>query len=273
MTNRSTTEEVTPADRRNMRLATLSACWGAIPQVMVKDSGIIVIFAALIGASEMVSVMSTALLDLAVCLLMLPWAALSDRLGFQRQITLAVYVGVTALLISVCAPWAHGWASAVLLSTLTIFAVAMSAYMAAWLPLLERIVPLSERGLFFGRMRFAWQLTATGFILASGWFIGRYATVGRLQIIIVLAAVASLGRAFFVNRIVLKPITRPPPRRLSATIRDALANRSLTGFSVYLFFLYIAANATIPVIIVFARNHLCLADSLVVMLWPLPWAD
>lgn len=54
--------------RRNMRLATLSACWGAIPQVMVKDSGIVVIFAALIGASEMVSVMSTALLDLAICL-------------------------------------------------------------------------------------------------------------------------------------------------------------------------------------------------------------
>ena len=36
-----------------MRLATLSACWGALPQVMVKDSGIIVIFAALMGASEL----------------------------------------------------------------------------------------------------------------------------------------------------------------------------------------------------------------------------
>lgn len=262
----SKSERATPEERRNMRLATLSACWGALPQVMVKDSGIIVIFAALIGASEMVSVMSTALLDLAVCLLMLPWAALSDRLGVRRQITWAVCVGVVALLISACAPWTHSWASRVLLGALAAFAVAMSAYTAAWFPLLERVVPPAERGLFFGHMRFAWQLTAALFILASSWFVGRYATIGRLQVIIVLAAVASLGRAFYVNRIVLQPIAEAVPMRLGAAIRDALVNRSLTGFGVYLFFLYTAANAAIPVVIVFARNHLRLADSLVVML-------
>ena len=262
----SKSEGVTPEERRNMRLLTLSACWGALPQVMVKDSGIIVIFAALIGASEMVSVMSTALLDMAVCLLMLPWAALSDRLGVRRQINLAVCVSVVALLVSACAPWTHRWASSVLLGALVAFAVAISAYTAAWFPLLERVVPPTERGLFFGRMRFSWQLTSAVFILASGWFVGRYATIGRLQAIIVLAAVVSLGRVFYVNRIVLKPVAKSPPLRLGAAIRDALANRSLTGFGVYLFFLYTAANAAIPVVIVFARNHLRLADSLVVML-------
>ncbi len=249
-----------------MRLAITSACWGALPQVMVKDSGIIVIFAALIGASEMVSVMSTALQDLAVCLLMLPCAALSDRLGVKRQISLFVWMGSVAMMVSACAPWMHEWASRVLLGAIGVFAVAMSGYTAAWFPLLERVVPPSQRGSFFGRMRFAWQTTATLFILTSGWFLGRYATVERLQVIIVLAATASLGRAFYVSRIVLKPIEKSSPMRLSAAIRDAVANRSLTGFGVYLFFLYLAANAAIPVVIVFARNYLHLADSLVVML-------
>lgn len=261
-----TTEEVTPEARRNMRLAITSTCWGELPSVIVKDSGIIVIFTALIGASEMVSVMSTALQDLALCLFMLPWAALSDRLGVKRQISLAMYVSVVALFVSVCSPWAQGWASSVLLGSLTIYAIAMSAYLAAWLPLLEQVVPPAVRGLFFGRMRFAWQLTSTVFILASSWFVGRYATIGRLQLIIVLAAVASLGRIFYVNRIVLKPIKESPPMRLYDAIRDVLANRSLTGFGVYLFFLYTAANAAIPVVIVFARNDLHLADSLVIVL-------
>lgn len=266
MPDRITTDEVTPEDRRNMRLATLSACWGALPQVMVKDSGIIIIFASLIGASEMVSVMSTGLQDLTLCLLMLPWAALSDRLGVQRQICLTVYMGCLALLVCACAPWMDRWASSVLLGALATFAVVISGYTAAWFPLLDRVVPPAERGFFFGRMRFAWQTTATLFILGSGWFIGRYATVGRLQTIIVLAAIASLGRAFFVSRIVLKPIERPAPMRLGAAIRDAVANRSLIGFGVYLFFLYLAANAAIPVVIVFSKNYLRLADSLVVML-------
>ena len=41
---------------------------------------------------------------------------------------------------------------------------------------------------------------------------------------------------------------------------------ALVGFGVYLLFLYAAAGATIPVIFVFARNQLHLADGLVVTL-------
>lgn len=261
-----TQQQVPEEARRNMRKATLSACWGAIPQVMVKDSGIIVIFAALIGASEMVAVMSTALLDLATCLLMLPMAALSDRLGVQRQIILAVWVSAAALLVTACAPWAGEMSSVVLMGALVVFAITMSTYTAAWFPLLERVVPPTERGLFFGRMRFAWQLTSAIFIFASGWFVGRYATIGRLQAIIVVAALISLGRAYYVSRIALQPLARTTSMRLVAAVRDALSNRALTGFGVYLFFLYMAANAAIPVVIVFARNHLRLADSLIVIL-------
>ena len=61
-----------------MRYAILSACWGAVTQVMVRDSSLIVIFAALVGAGEVVGVLSTGLLDLALCLLMLLSLALGS---------------------------------------------------------------------------------------------------------------------------------------------------------------------------------------------------
>lgn len=166
--------------RANMRFLIRSACWGAIPQVMVKDSSLFIVFAALVGAGDMVSVMCTALNDAVLCLLMLPFAMLSDRIGVRRQLVTAVCAGVGALLLAAASPWLGASGGGMLLLALALFAVAMSAYSAAWFPLLEQVVPPSERGLFFGRMRFSWQLVSAAFIAVSGLFIGRFATVGRL---------------------------------------------------------------------------------------------
>ncbi|HOX05017.1 MAG TPA: MFS transporter [Planctomycetota bacterium] len=259
-----------PADpaqqHREVGFAIRSACWGSIPQVMVKDSSVIVIFAALIGASETVSVLCTSLQDLANCLLVLPFAWLSTRLGCVRQIVLASLCSVLALLAAAAAPWCGPAAGPVMMLALILFAVTLSAYVAAWFPLVDAVVPPGERGLFFGRMRFAWQLCATLFILASGWFVGKYATVPRLQIIIVLAALVSLGRAWYIARIRSAPMPDPRGLDLRTGVREALGNRPLTGFAIYLFFLYAAANATVPVVFVFARYHLKLPDNVIVIL-------
>ncbi|MCF7837285.1 MAG: MFS transporter [Candidatus Marinimicrobia bacterium] len=263
MQETTTATESAALSRRNMRFAIRSACWGATPQVMVRDSSIIIIFAALIGASETVSVLTTGLGDLALCLLMLPFAALSDRIGVKRQVMGAHLITVGAFLLIAAAAWMGAAAGAVLVIALIIFAISLSAYAAAWFPMLEEIVPPHERGLFFGRLRVSWQLVSAVFILLSGWFVGRFATVGRLQAVIVVAALASLGRVWYVARIRTGPISRQP-LKLQTALLEAVRNRALTGFAIYLFFLYLAANATPPIIFVFARNHLHLADNLII---------
>jgi hypothetical protein len=252
--------------RREIRYAILSACWGTLPQTMVKDSSVIVIFAALIGASETVSVLCTSLQDLANCLLVLPFAWLSTRLGCVRQIVWSVVVSVLALLAVAAAPWCGPAGKAVMVAALIVFAVTLSAYVAAWFPLVDAVVPVGERGLFFGRMRFAWQICATVFILASGWYVGRKATLPQLQIIIAVAALISLGRAWYIARIRSAPAADPRGLDLRTGIREVLRNRPLTGFAIYLFFLYAAANATIPVVFVFARYKLELPDNVIVIL-------
>lgn len=254
--------------RTGMRYAILSACWGAIPQVMVRDSSVIIIFASLIGASEMTAVMSTSLQDLAICLLMLPLAALSDRIGVKRQICTAILIGMAVLMVAAAAPWAGHLAGTVLMLALCVFSVVLAAYTSAWFPLLERVVPPGERGLFFGRLRFCWQLVAALFIFGSAWFVGKNASVARLQLVIVAAAIAGLGRVWYISRIPMKPVpaTGKTGTPLKSSILEALGNRRLTGFGVYLFFLYAAANGTIPVLFIFARNYLKLTDDLIVML-------
>lgn len=257
---------LTPARRQTgMRQAVRSACWGAISQVMVKDSSVIIVFAALIGAGEITGVFTTSMLDLAVCFLMLPFAWISDRLGARRQIVAASFVALVSLLVAAASPWFGAWTTAALLVGLACYAIAISGYLAAWFPLLEYVVPEDGRGLFFGRMRFYWQTIAMLFIMFSGWYVGRFASVARLQVVIAFSAVCLLGRAWYCARM-------PDPgsaRRLPgarAAISDLLDNRFLIGFALYLFFLYASASSTLPVVFVFARNYLHFRDSLVVML-------
>ncbi len=251
----------------DMRYTIRSACWGAISQIMVKDSSVVIIFASLLGASEMTAVLSTSLQDIAICLFMLPLAALSDRLGIKRQIVMAIVVSTLALLGVAASPWAGRAAGSVMILALCVFSLAISAYTSAWFPLLENVVPAEERGLFFGRLRFSWQLVSAVFIFGSAWFVGRYASISRLQWVITAAALAGIVRIWYIMRIDL-----PPPCKVASegsllkSVRMALGNRQLTGFSIYLFFLYAAANGTMPVVYVFARNYLKLPDDLVVML-------
>ncbi len=251
--------------RRNMRFAITSACWGQILIVIAKDSSIIIILASMIGAGDSVAVFTTAITDAATCLLLLLFAALSNRVGLKQQTMGAHVIMALSFVFVALAPWLGPAAAPTLLLALLVFAIAQSGYMAAWFPMLDEIVPAGERALFFGRLRVAWQLIAAGFVLLSGWFLGRHATVGRLQLIIAAAAVVSLGRLVYIARIQL-PDRPPQTGRIVPAVLESLRNRTLTGFSIYLFFLYLAANGTIPVVFVFGRNYLHLPDNIIVIL-------
>ncbi len=250
--------------RRSQRDAIAASCWGAIPQVMVNESSVVIIYATLLGAGEMVSVMTSSLQSVALCFLMVPFAFLAERVGKKKMILGAAAVGCVMLLMTASAPWFGGSAQWVLLGSLAIFAVTISAYTSAWFPLLDGVVPPEQRGLFFGRQRFAWQAVAAVFIFASGWAVGKQASVGVLQIIIAVAALGLLGRFWYVNDMKeCDSRQRPAPWR--TVWRDIVANRQLTGFSIYLFCLYGLANATVPVVFSFAKRHLMLADNLIVI--------
>lgn len=248
--------------RQGMRHAIFSTCWGTVAQVVVRDSSIMILFATLIGAGEMISIATTALQDMAQAFLTLPFAYLTALAGKRRMLIRATAVGLAALLMSAAAPWFGAYAGLALLGTLAIFGVSISAYGAAWFPLLNDVVPPEERGLFFGRLRFWWQLVAAIFILASGALVGAHARPGVLQIVIIIAALGQLGRAWNIRRIPELPTPPPPPWR--DVLADILANQRMTGFAIYLFFLYLSAAATVPVAFTFAKRALALPDNLVV---------
>lgn len=250
--------------QRSQRDAVAASCWGAIPQVMVNDSSVVILYATLLGAGEMVAVMTSSLQNLALCGLMIPLAYLSERIGKKRQILAAAVLGCITLMGTAAAPWFGSYAPAILLATLAVFAVTVSAYFSAWFPLLDGVVPPGERGLFFGRLRFAWQTVSALFIFVSGWALGQHASLGALQLVIALAALGLLGRFWFISDMTEAP-SEAAPAAWRTVWRSIVVNRPLTGFSVYLFCLYAFANATTPVVFLFAKKHLMLPDNIVVI--------
>lgn len=257
---------ITMQQKRNgMKHAILSACWGALAQILVKESSVIILFAMLIGAGDMLSIFTTSILDVILCLTMVPFAYLAGKVGNKKAAIVAVCIGNVSLLLCSAAPWFGPAARYILIFTLTIYALSISAFNATWFPVLDGIVPENERGRFFGRLRMSWQTTSGIFLLLSGFFVGQTASIGKLQLIIAVAALATIGRAWHVSRITIEEDLRATPL-LKPMLLDVLGNRPLMAFGIYLCLLYSAASATLPVAFMMAKKNLTLPDNLVVML-------
>ena len=168
------------------------------------------------------------------------------------------------LILAAAAPWFGVYAKLILIVSLSLYAISNCFYVAAWFPLLDSVVREEDRGPFLGTMRFCWQMLAGLFVFSAGWFVGKDAPLGAMQIVVALPGLMLLMRWWYVKKVPEMPV--PPPLGFKALMQDILANGPLTGFSIYLFFLYTSASATAPVFFVFAKNQLGLADNLVVIL-------
>ena len=71
--------------RQAMGSAILSACFGAIPQILVRESSLLILYATLLGASRFLALTTTSLQYLSVSVLSIPMAHLMERTGKKRQ--------------------------------------------------------------------------------------------------------------------------------------------------------------------------------------------
>ncbi len=249
--------------RTAMRFAIGSACFGAIGQIMVNESSIIILYAGMLGASRFVSLCTTSLQHLAQCLLYIPVAYWMSRYGRKRLMIPALTIGTGGLLLVSLAPFFGRYAQGALMFGLSVFSISIAIYVVGWFPLLKGIVPPAERGRFFGRLRVSWQITASLFLLGAALVVQRTPSITAFQAIIALGALISFVRVFL-----LRPIPESVPTRhepLRVTLTALLRNRTLTGFSAYLFWLYFFAGSTLPVAVLLASRALHIADGFLVL--------
>jgi MFS family permease len=249
---------------KSQKLAILSACFGSVAVIMIQDSAVIILFAGMIGAGSMLSMVTTSLFGVMNCFFLLPAAYLAARKGYKRSIIKTSYWGAFIIILLALTPYLNSWAKYGMIFTLICFGAMMTLYASAWFPFLDEFLPKKDRSSFFGMLRFSWQSCSVAFFFLCGIVMGKNPDLWILQTIIAITAIALLGRVYFVNKIEVNEVDRKP-LKFRYGMELVIANKPLVGFSVYLAFLYLAAQGTMPLTYIYLKNYLHTPDNIVVI--------
>ncbi|HCE43315.1 MAG TPA: hypothetical protein DET40_07185 [Lentisphaeria bacterium] len=261
------TAENLTADQRSRakRDAIKSSCWGALSSVMIQDSAIIILFATILGAGDMLSMVTTSTQGIASCFLLIPAAYLSVKLGYKKSIIMFTALGALMILLLATSPWFGEWGKPVMLLSIILFSICMTAYAAAWFPLVDGFLLKEDRSEFFGVMRFSWQTFATLFCFVCGLIIGETPSIWMLQVIIVITAFGLLGRIYYIGKI---PDGHQEKEKIELMdgVYETISNKPLTGFSVYICCLYLAAYSTPPLTFIYIKKYLLVPDNILIII-------
>ena len=146
-----------------------------------------------------------------------------------------------------------------------IYCLTKPLYLNAWYPLLDSFLLPQERALFFGRMRFLYQLLSSVLFLLFGALMGKNPPLIFFQVIIALSALSILGRSYYVERLPIVCEKRSVRGYdFAAAFRIAVRNSPLTGFSVYVCFVTLGYTSIVPLVYIYMKSHLQLPPNSVV---------
>ena len=253
------------ARRKAGTLATLSSCCGVTGETVLTDSAVIMIFAASLGAGDMLSLISTSMLPFFNGLLILPGAMLALKVGQRRLILLSCAAAFCAYLLAVCAPFAGQWAVAVLLGAILCFTLCTPGFIACWNPLLDSFLTAEERVSFLGKMRFLHQASAITFLFLTGFLIGKEPSIRDLQIVLLLGALIFAGRGISIACIPDFGV-RSSRIHIKESLGKILSSGGMISFGIYQFILNLMLYGSLPVAILYMKNHLHLSGSSVILI-------
>ncbi len=257
--------------RRAERDTIFSSCCTAMGDVPFTDAAIIILYANLLGASDSFTMVTTSLLPLAIGFFSIPASYVTMHTGtYQRTILLVTGFSLAMFGVVVAAPWFGSWAVLVLLAALSLFAIGHTIYISAWFPLLDTFLTHDRRSSYLGRMRFSWQSTSALLLLGIGAVIGKNPPIGALQLVMLFSMTVFAVKLWFIARVPCFERSERPGRKETPSFREglkaALENKPLTGYSVYLFILNLAAYGTIPLATLYLKKALAAPDNVIVFI-------
>lgn len=250
--------------RKQFRTYAYASTWlGCFSDVMLENSAIIILYLAMLGASNTLIMLSTGLVGMVSMFLLIPASGIVDKIGPKRVVCISSFIACLAYLLMAAAPWT-GKETAQYMVLLGCFAFGISQPLctAAWYPVIGYILQPSERGEFFGFLRFSYYILTGGVFCLLGVFMGEKPPIRLLQIIIATTGILALGRYFFIARIVL-PEHKHAAYDLKKALGISVRNGLLVGFSVYICFLSLAFAAIAPLTLIYLKNGLHYGDNII----------
>ncbi len=263
----STRVNLSEAQRRQARRnATISALYGCIAELMLDSSAVVITYLMLLGGDSTFSLLSTSVGSIAYMLLLIPMARINNFLGLKLSVRIACTIGMLSFLSMALAPSLFGdYAKYVVLAGAFGYGLTKPLYLTAWYPLLDGFLRPAERGSFFGTMRFLYMLLNAFLIMGIGLIIGREPPIWLMQIILGLAGLTIMGRDYYIQKL---PEEKRPPQRyeLLKSLRAAIKNGPLTGFSLYICFVSLGNALLVPLGYIYLKSHLEVGHNSVVII-------
>lgn len=252
--------------RRYRCIAIASATCGGFATQIIENNAPVVLYLSMLGASDSMSMFSTSLSGLASLFLLIPSASLCAFLGLRRTYTFSSLLGFLAFMLITAAPLLGGFARQAVIIGGFIYGLSVTIYQSTWYPLLDNILKSDERGKFFTTMRFFYMILMALMLYGLGKFLQSNPSMYLLQGVFVLAGVMLWGRKFCMDQIPIDPAMQHETPNMRKALSTCLHNLSLTGYSIYLCFFYIAYASAMPLALVYMKTSLNMAAGLIMIL-------
>ena len=247
--------------RRNVLLAYASTWFGCFTDVMIDSSAIIIIYLNLLNAANSVIMFSTAISGLAAIPLLIPASPLVNRFGAKKVVTASCILSICGFLTIASAAFVPSCASIISLAGIIIYSASRPLWSTSWYPILADILRPEERGSFFGKMRFSYNIISGSVFYVVGLLMGKTPPAWLLQIVIAAAGLLVIGRHFCIANLKLTE-EKTVSFDLKKSFNISIKNAPLVGFSVYSCFLSLAYTAIIPLALIYMKKGLNLnADT------------
>lgn len=249
-------ETLAPDERKKyIRYAYVSSWFGCFADVMLDSTALVMIYFVLLHSSNSMIMFATAMSGLMNIPLLIPASALVNRFGIKKMVLVTCLMSCSGYIIMALAPLGGSAAPYIVLAGICIFCASRPIWSTSWYPVLSDILLPEERGGFFGKMRFSYNIiTGTVFYLI-GQFMGKNPPLYYLQAAMAMTGLLALGRTYCINKIKLSDNTNKK-LELRKSFSISVHNAPLVGFSVYSCFLSLSYQAIIPLALLYLKKHL-----------------
>ena len=249
------------------RNCALACCCTAMGDVPFTDAAIIILYANALGAGDGFTMVTTSLVACVMGALSIPAAWLTLRMkSYQLVIIQATAFSLLMFGGIVCAPYFGRGGVQMLILFLILFAVFHTVYVSAWYPLLDTFLTHDTRSRYLGNMRFSWQLSSSVLLFLIGLYIGKSPSMGQLQLVMLFCMAIFAFKFWFIAKVPNFRHREEKVMNFRLGLATALANKSLSGYSVYQFILNLAAYGTIPLVTLYLKRALHAPDNVIVFI-------
>ena len=252
--------------RRKFRTYAYASTWfGCFADVLPESSAVIILYLAMLGASNTLIMLSTGISGIVSMFLLIPASCIVDKLGPRKVVNISCGLACVSYLVMSAAPLFGTAARYVVLAGCVSFCVSKPLWTAAWYPVLGDILRPSERGDFLGFMRFSYYILSGSVFFLLGLVMGKRPPVWLLQLTVGITGILVLGRSFFISRIKTGS-SELGKYDLKKAFFTSVRNAPLVGFAVYTAFLSLSFAAVLPLTLLYLKNGLGCGDNVVQVL-------